>query len=536
MMKRFAPYIGRSVIILAGITLFFCQVQATAQPSGSSPAAAAASPVAPTGGGIGGLPVDTGSLAGGSPAGSLGGGVGGLPVDGSSLAGSGNPVGSALNSLSGFTGGGIGGIAPTANDDTPNASSSQCQGCSCENDEQSSTQQTIRDEENKDRRKITQDFEDAQDYMVKDWYILYVRKAWKLMTEQLITNGANQMMALGSFFDAKEQMDTQRLLQLREAQAHKDYQVSTEMCVAGTMAQHIASTDRRAALASHVLSKRALDRQLGNNVALGVDGPESDSDSRLDQVRNTYCDKTDNLAQMDQICQPGGQSDRINRDIDYARVMNDTPTLDFDLTDTTRTNDEQDVLALANYLYVNIPFKRLPSAVMQTEEGQEEWLRMRTVMARHAVAENSFDSIMGLKAAMNKDYTDNGKLLGVVFQRLGLSQDDAQKISGGRDSNGSTGTALTQPSQYAVLQTLSHAMYQTPSFYVNLYDTPVNVRRKAVAIQAIGLMLDRESFNSELREEGVLSQILEAGVARAQDRLTNAGNLRNGTQKRNEAQ
>jgi hypothetical protein len=113
---------------------------------------------------------------------------------------------------------------------------------------------------------------------------------------------------------------------------------------------------------------------------------------------------------------------------------------------------------------------------------------------------------------------------------MGLSETDAQRVISGRNSKTGATDPLLKPSYYATLQTLSQALEQNPEFYIGLYDTPTNVKRKAVAMQAVNLLLDRETYNSELREEAVLSQILETEVSREQDRHENAVN----NMKRNE--
>ncbi len=462
----------------------------------------------------------------GRPAFSQFGGLGNIPVQ-SALIAAGNS-GSAITGVPPQGHGTGESLAPTEGG-LGEAQSINCGGCGCENAEHKNLRQTITDQEAATRKHTDDKFKEHQRWLTDDFYQQWVMTAMKMMAEQLVTNGMNQMLAVGSFLDAKDQLETQRLYQQHQAEARTDYQPTVDACVWGTAMEHITSTDRHATLAAHVLAKHGLDRQLGNDQSAAADGPEADANARLTFVRSLYCNPNDNAKEMTYICPNVGQSSMyINRDIDYSRYMGDSPTLNIDLTDTKLTGDEQDLLALQNYLYVNHPFSRLTMEQLKTQEGQEVWMLMRSVMAKHAVAENSFDNIMALKATAAPGNESNAQLISIIYQRMGLGDYDAQKMitghdsgAGGNDSNDMS-PPLDKPSYYALLQTLSQAVYQNPSFYVNLYDTSANIDRKNVAMQAIGLMVDRESFNSELREEGILSQILEAEVNKAQTRHEDA--------------
>ena len=60
------------------------------------------------------------------------------------------------------------------------------------------------------------------------------------------------------------------------------------------------------------------------------------------------------------------------------------------------------------------------------------------------------------------------------------------------------------------MEILAKKIYQNPDFYVNLYDTPANVARKKVALRAIELMLDRAIYESQIRQEMVMSVLLSS--------------------------
>ena len=48
-----------------------------------------------------------------------------------------------------------------------------------------------------------------------------------------------------------------------------------------------------------------------------------------------------------------------------------------------------------------------------------------------------------------------------------------------------------RPSYYAQLKFIAKRIYQRPEFFIDLYDTPANVERKKVALQAINSILER---------------------------------------------
>ncbi len=397
-----------------------------------------------------------------------------------------------------------------------NAKSAQavCGSCLCEQWDTLVTRGLILAHHVETREFINEEFTKNQNWILEDFYKDFVDPALKMMDEQLVVNGMNQMMALGALFDAQSQIRAEQLFQQHVAEAHNDYRPGTDMCVWGTAAMHINGASSRARLTAHVLTKRSIDRQLGTKTsAAQVD--EGDSASRIEQVRILYCNPNDNMGQMLYMCGNGGPANRRNRDVDYGRVMS-ALTLDANFSDAALgPGDEQDLFALSNYLYVNHPFTRIVKDYMETVGGREAWMEMRAVTAKHLVAENSFNNIVAMKSSSPDASGPTAAYLANVFARMGIAPDDAATLVG------------AHPSYYAMLQVLGQSIYQTPSFYTSLYDTPANVKRKTVAMQAIGLMVGRDTYLSELREEAVLSQLLEMEVVKAEESLSNiAGKLK----------
>jgi hypothetical protein len=75
------------------------------------------------------------------------------------------------------------------------------------------------------------------------------------------------------------------------------------------------------------------------------------------------------------------------------------------------------------------------------------------------------------------------------------------------------------PSYYAQMEVLTHKIFENEGFFTNLYTTPANVARIGVALQALKLMQDRDRFESSLRREMLLSQILELQIRERQGRV-----------------
>ena len=67
-------------------------------------------------------------------------------------------------------------------------------------------------------------------------------------------------------------------------------------------------------------------------------------------------------------------------------------------------------------------------------------------------------------------------------------------------------------SYLAMLEILTKKVFQNPNFYANLYDTPANVERKAAALDAFDIMLDRAIYKSQLRREMAMSVLLSTSV------------------------
>lgn len=353
-----------------------------------------------------------------------------------------------------------------------------------------------------------------KDWLINDYFDNYIYKALLNMTQQLTAVGASQVMMIGMMLDAKIMLETDRVLQTLAAEAHRDYRPSAELCTIGTAARGLASGERNAQMSAQTLSRLSLDRQLGNGKTGASASAALDRNSRLRAFKERYCDPSDNNNGLRSVCLPapaGSDPQRINRDVDFTRTVSLARTLDVDFDDNVQTDHESDVVALGAYLYAHDIPKRPTTSVLKNKDNQDEYMDWRAIVAKRSVAQNSYHSIIGMKSAGNGDYTHNTRYVAAILAQLGMPQADAEKFIAPGD----------QPSYYALMEVLAQKIYQDDAFYTNLYDAPANVKRKDVAMQAIGLMLDRDTYRSELRYESMLSVLLEMELVKYQRAVQN---------------
>lgn len=354
------------------------------------------------------------------------------------------------------------------------------------------------------------------------------------LTEYLTVNSMHQMYVVGTFFDAKNQIETSRLFFKLQAEAHKDYHPSDDFCYFGTNVRSLAASEARANLNLLALNEKALQRQLAYVASSSAEYATQDKGARWNQFVTTYCDPRDNFwtqagTGLDLACDrdgPGGNAAagatdraRVNRDIDYTATIDEPRTLEFDFSDTHSTSnpmpdDEQDVIAMSANLYANnVPTRELSIAdVEKSPDARRLYMNLRSVIAKRNVAIHSFNKIVSLKSSGTNGTSgatqqpDVGRFTASVIRELmpdtaNATQEDqlAQEIYELIGRN---------PSYYAQMEVLTKKIYQNPKFFANLYDKPANVARKKVAMKALELMLDRELLESELRQEMLLSVML----------------------------
>ncbi len=366
------------------------------------------------------------------------------------------------------------------------------------------------------REWVTMQFEShKEDFVIGYFFAKHLMAAMQTMTTNFTNAGMVEVMAVGAFLDAKHQMETQLLFQQLKAQAHKDYQPATEMCAMGTIARGLGPTARNAEVTAVLMAKRSRDRQTFARDTVSAAGREVDQRGRVHQFIKQFCDIHDNNDGLEPLCENSAAVVSQGLDADYSRVYHPM-TIDVDFTDNVVTNDEQGVLALGTYLFGHKIFKSVSPTNLKSKNNQGVLLDMRSIIAKRSVAEYSYYNLVGMKAAGSAASEEAAPYMNAALEQLGMGEDEAKALIGER------------PSYYAQMELLSKKIYEDPDFYTALYDTPANLVRKGAAIRAIDLMQDADTFKSQLRNEALLSVIIELELTELQDSVQNRLNKARG--------
>jgi hypothetical protein len=325
-------------------------------------------------------------------------------------------------------------------------------------------------------------------------------------------------------------METQQILQVNQARIHKDYQPSVGMCEFGTSTMSLAASERASEINQKILSKRSLDRHLGKPYTSGYSGDDADHETRLKQFTTVYCNPRDNGNGLGALCGTGGSDkSRLNRDIDYVSAVDYPWTITMNLNDTQLTRNEEDVLALSANLFGSNVLRRPSAGSLDAGSGramstmQRNYLDMRSLVAKRNVAQNSFNAITSMKTTGT---SGSREYMISILSELGIQSADEIKMMLGDDPTDPVKKQV-EPSYYAQMEVLTKKIFQNPNFYKELYDTPANIDRKAVALQAIGLMQKFDTFKSYLRHEATVSVLLETAIMEMQDEIENKLNQQN---------
>lgn len=393
-----------------------------------------------------------------------------------------------------------------------------------------------------------------EEFLLDEIFFQRLLPAMQMMTEQLTSLQAYQTMIIGTFFDAKQQLETQAVYQKLTARAHKDYHPSFEMCMFGTNVRSVAAAEYNADFTKMVLNERFLDRQLGNEGSVGGGSPGQDRLSaaetpiptpynRLGYFLMNTCDNNDiNKEPGDPdtglfFCDTTEDTGWMNRDIDFTNTVMGPRNINLDFKDD-EASDNSRVFEMANYLYGHVTPARIESGLLTRQQNQSNLQSDRAMAAKRSVAQNSFNALVGLKSRGTRDvdpanpgrtFSSEGtsEYMHFILQELGISDTTdlywnymSQKDPA-VDFPGASDPERNEMSYYAQMEILAKRIYQRPEFYTNLYDKPANVKRKAAALQAIGMMLERDIYDSYLRSEAILSLILEARVTEEQASVEN---------------
>jgi hypothetical protein len=390
-----------------------------------------------------------------------------------------------------------------------------CTRCSNERDEGEDTRVLDADEHYETALWIDQEWRDWEAW-IAHWLMPRFPPIWSKMTEEMSVAAMQQAFIIGTYFDSRHQIQVQRAFQKKSVEAHKDYQPSMGICAMGTAVRSLAASEESTTVHRNVLNKWAMDRQLGNINSNAAEGEHVDRNDRLEEFRQKFCDINDNNGGFTALCTASGPPGFQNKDIDYGGAVDRPNTLYVDLSDTTMSpappEDEASVMALASNLYGHQVMPRIPETMFNTYEHRYKVLEQHALIAKRNVAEASFFTIVGLKAASRSPGLAGSTLyMDALLRELGVQPKDWDNFLG----------IGTNPSYDAQMELLTKRLYQNPVFYTNLEESPANIDRKKVALQAVDLMQSFDMLESYLRTEMMMSLLLELEVIKLQEKVQN---------------
>jgi hypothetical protein len=310
----------------------------------------------------------------------------------------------------------------------------------------------------------------------------------------------------GAFLDASSFADAALVLQKMSAQILQSYTPSEQMCRFGTISRSLAASDARVDSNRLALSEIGLSRNLGKVRSVASSGLGLDFESRMKLFVDQFCDLTDNNSGLTQMCQVATPVPDLghNQDIDFTRLLDNNPTVNIDFTDGDLTRDESGVVGLANFLYGHRQQKERTSktSLNETAGTSNKYREYRSVVARRAVAQNTYNTLAAMKAAGSGA---SDAYIREVLKQVGLPDGDTYDYLGDQD----TDYPAAATSYNAQMEVLTKKLYQDPAFYANLMDSKSNVRRSSAALQGIGLMQSRDIYKSAERSEMLLAVLVE---------------------------
>ncbi len=343
-------------------------------------------------------------------------------------------------------------------------------------------------------------------------------KALMAMTQQFSVLMVQQAEVIGTFFDAKHQLEVQRWIQEKQAETHRDYHPSRQICYYATFVQDFASLSRLSEMNAEAINAYMFDREMApaaqpsGTMALGSGAPageEQDRFTRISQLQELYCSPdNNNLGGLRLMC-PNINPSRYNRDINYTYLDTET-TLDINFQVPENTGDETDLLALSKNLFSHDLMERLDRSKIFDEqaqmarEGARHVLDIRSIIALRGPIRDSFSQIVALRGTGGGLST---QYIRAYLENMGMDAQAIEEIIG------------PNPSELGLLNVMMNKMPQNPHFYTETYDTEANVERTRAAQQAIDNLGGRQAFEAALRREMLLATRLEIRLREVQNKI-----------------
>lgn len=332
-------------------------------------------------------------------------------------------------------------------------------------------------------------------------------KAFRLMSRQFSANMMHQVYMVGTFFDSKQMLEEQRWMQAQQARAHKDYHPDEQICTISSFTKGLSAAENHQRISMGVLNKYILDREVNKKDTHTEKGKATEDWSLLPVYRSTYCNPENNNGELNSVC-PAAPADtaRIGRDINYTRLIDVASTINADFssprgTDEEMDNNADDILALSRLLYNDTPYQYTDKEQLLRNDG-EIYYDTRSISAVRGIARDSFSKIVGMRL---KGSDGALEYMRVFMQQFGLSEEHINAFM------------TDNPSYFTQMEIMSKKLFEHPDFYTALITKPANVRRNAVALEAIEVMNRRDVYENMLRREMLLSMIVEMKLRNLQE-------------------
>ena len=334
--------------------------------------------------------------------------------------------------------------------------------------------------------------------------------AFMLMTEQLTAGTIHNTQIVGTFFDAKHQLETQRLFQQKTARAHKDYHPSEQMCEIGTLVKDLAQIQQRYKVARNAAFNAPFARALGTGAVKTMDDQGSGSDelTRRQLFIDEFCNISDNTGQNNLLCaDTNGDPDQQNADINFTQTIDHPLSLIFHMYNPEVSPEEENIFAMLDQIFINEPFPDVSRPKTILHKFYKPYQEMRSLVAMRSVGMSSMAQIIGEKSRGLA--TGNVILppIGALLREMGMTDDQILNY------------VSIAPSYNAQMEILTKKIFQHPEFISNLYDKPANVKRIRTALSAIEVMQERDIHNAMQRREMLTSMILELQTRHKQQDL-----------------
>ncbi len=366
------------------------------------------------------------------------------------------------------------------------------------------------------RAHMTDEMIKNRTWMIDELMKVHILPAMMMMTEQLSAVAMSHTYAVGKFFDAKHQMESERIFQQLMAQTHSDYQPSVGLCEIASSTRGLIAAQEKSKIARTALTNRMSERTRRNDGSLSSAGTNSDVLSRFKNFKDTYCNVNDNAKGLKFLCKDTtSTNERKNKDVNITQTLFTEQTLnaDFVTPDANNNTDGQDILAFSTNLFapeLNPDIARLNLATPdgQPKEGAFLYMDLRSIMAKRSVAEDTFSAVVSERVS-GEDTIDQSFLRRLVVD-LGVAEDEIDLLLG------------KNPSYYAQRKVLSSYIFENPKFYTQLYESPANVLRKNTAIKTLSLALEDDFFDRQIEAEATLATILEVMLEESHSQVSAA--------------